>query len=412
MRRPRFGQMLLSAACLASMTSALGLRGYIFERDSTCAAGANFTQCSGSGLPSDFCCPSSSTCEVLAGNTTILCCPSGQNCATIKPITCDLQQQNATLHPESGLKTTALSGSLQFCGLSCCPFGYSCNGDGNCVQDSDQSKAPATSSSASSSPTSSASASPSSSAAQNTTITDASSKSGGSKFPTGPVVGGIFGGLAFGIGVTILLIWYCGVRKRKAAAAAARPRPQSMISGSSFGMISDPQPLQQIRTDFLRKAPETPSSGTTVASQRRNTIGRVKSLFRKSTASQASTPSFGGESPRDAPPIPMIQRTSPQELPVTPPRQREPSFVDIDIFADNDTASALRERERHGYTHNTGLGIGRSDSGRESEDGRDKYRDTATTTFSDMMEQTGLAGLERGQREFRSSYPTPPSEWV
>lgn len=60
--------------------------------------------------------------------------------------------------------------------------------------------------------------------------------------------------------------------------------------------------------------------------------------------------------------------------PVTPALQREPSYENIDIFADGDTASALREREK------------RSDSQR-------------MTTFSDMMEKSGLAGLQKGQRE-------------
>ena len=70
-----------------------------------------------------------------------------------------------------------------------------------------------------------------------------------------------------------------------------------------------------------------------------------------------------------------------QDRPVTPHLQREPSYEDINIFADGDTASALRERER--------LDLG----------GR-TMRASQQTTFTDMMERSGLAGLQKGQREY------------
>ena len=69
-----------------------------------------------------------------------------------------------------------------------------------------------------------------------------------------------------------------------------------------------------------------------------------------------------------------------QDRPVTPHLQREPSYEDINIFADGDTASALRERER--------LGVGYKG-----------LRASHQTTFTDMMERSGLAGLQKGQRE-------------
>ena len=70
-----------------------------------------------------------------------------------------------------------------------------------------------------------------------------------------------------------------------------------------------------------------------------------------------------------------------QDRPITPHLQREPSYEDINIFADGDTASALRERERLGV----GCGVG--------------LRASHQTTFTDMMERSGLAGLQKGQRE-------------
>ena len=74
--------------------------------------------------------------------------------------------------------------------------------------------------------------------------------------------------------------------------------------------------------------------------------------------------------------------------PVTPPLQREPSYEDINIFADGDTASALRERER---------GNGRANGSAPPR--FPGMRDSHQTTFSDMMERSGLAGLQKGQRK-------------
>jgi len=72
-----------------------------------------------------------------------------------------------------------------------------------------------------------------------------------------------------------------------------------------------------------------------------------------------------------------------QDRPITPHLQREPSYEDINIFADGDTASSLRERER--------LDVG----------GRN-LRASHQTTFTDMMERSGLAGLQKGQRAYPS----------
>lgn len=95
----------------------------------------------------------------------------------------------------------------------------------------------------------------------------------------------------------------------------------------------------------------------------------------------------------------QVQRSNEQAQarPVTPRLQREPSYEDINIFADGDTASALRERQltpeangnRGGYG---GLGV----------NGGVGNRISHQTTFTDMMESSGLAGLQKGQREFRN----------
>jgi len=82
-----------------------------------------------------------------------------------------------------------------------------------------------------------------------------------------------------------------------------------------------------------------------------------------------------------APPIPLNVRR--EQRPVTPVLQREPSYEDISIFTDGNTASSLREREvRNGLQASV-------------HDARASHQ----TTFSDMMERSGLAGLQKGQRE-------------
>jgi hypothetical protein len=79
-----------------------------------------------------------------------------------------------------------------------------------------------------------------------------------------------------------------------------------------------------------------------------------------------------------------IKKVQAHGRPVTPVLQREPSYEDINIFADGDTASALRERERQ--------------NGLAPEGNRASHQ----TTFTDMMEKSGLAGLQKGQRKFTS----------
>jgi len=161
----------------------------------------------------------------------------------------------------------------------------------------------------------------------------------------------------------------------------------------SFGNISEPQPSDYTRTDFLRaKPPQTPSStaGSTPAPQ--GTIHRVRSIFGKSIVN----PNYSME---QSPKPPMPLRVNKQNVngngngngntnnttarPVTPPLQRERSYEDVNIFADQDTASSLREQQR-----NTPPGLQP-----DTTDNRASHQ----TTMSDVM---GLAGLQKGQREF------------
>lgn len=408
---------LWTAVCLFSTSFAQA--NTIFER-ATCPQ-SGYTQCTNMGLPSDFCCPPTSTCIALAQNTTLLCCPSGSDCSTIQPITCDIAQQNITAHPDNTLKTTALTASLEKCGSNCCPFGYTCV-NGNCQMNADQADSvpgqqqssaviSATSSVATSSGTKATATStnpslsiiPSStSVAPSTDTPIAVIPKTCNKFPIDAILVGFFPGIALGVILALLSVCFLGRRKES-----------NRKSGSSFGNISDPVPTSDIRTDFLRKMPQTPSTSAGGTPRRQNTVNRVRSLFRKSTATgMTNSPRMAFQnSPPPAPPIPLnIQRQKqtlvPDGRPVTPPAQREPSFEDINIFTDADTASSFREARNQQHQQNVNyLGVPPA----FGIQGRGSHQ----TTFTDMMERSGLAGLQKGQpyvyRGNETAYtPSPP----
>ncbi|KAI1056038.1 hypothetical protein LB507_001804 [Fusarium sp. FIESC RH6] len=113
------------------------------ERDGSCPISGDHW--CGNDLPGDFCCSSDSVCKVLAANTTTLCCPKNSKgeCEVILPITCQIERQNPLTNPSAEVKSLALNQELKRCGTKngskrCCPFGYSCRGDKECVLDKDQ----------------------------------------------------------------------------------------------------------------------------------------------------------------------------------------------------------------------------------------------------------------------------------
>lgn len=143
---------------------------------------------------------------------------------------------------------------------------------------------------------------------------------------------------------------------------------------------------------------------------RKGTVKRVRSLFQRSQnvgGLGGTMSSNGNVNGNLAPPIPLIvrgDRDGGNEKPVTPRAQREPSFADIDIFTDDETASALRERARGNeqLAHESedelrperlNVGGGKAGTGRAI---------STQTTFTDMMERSGLAGLKKGEGKFWS----------
>jgi hypothetical protein len=140
-------------------------------------------------------------------------------------------------------------------------------------------------------------------------------------------------------------------------------------------------------------------------------------MFRKSTASTAPPMGMGITYPDSpVPPLPLNVQHKPKIVenqnpsarkrseiayihrqpsvtdnrPVTPPLQRELSYEDINIFVGRETATALRAQAGPEAMH---LGVPGQAGGHER-------RGSHQTTFTDMMEESGLAGLKKGQRMY------------
>ncbi len=335
----------------------------LFERQSSCHSG--YTQCS--GVPSGFCCPPTSTCLVLANNTTLLCCPSNEDCSIIAPVNCEIQQQNVTSHSDAILLTTNLTATLPSCGSgTCCPLGYSCTGSA-CQINANQGSSPSHTSSitGTSTPTvvsifSSTSATPTAPAV---TTSPSTVQAECNVFPAGAILAGFFPGMVAGALLACAGFCLFGAYRRK----------QARLSGS-FGKVSASisDPIYQgsaLRTDFIRKQNSVPSTPS-----RQPTIQRVRSLFRRSAAAN------GTEMAMTSSPIPLPH---PQASPRTPRLQREPSGESINIFADPSTA-------------------GEGSRGRESHQ----------TTFTDMMRRADLPDIRQGEpfvpRQSPEFYNTTP----
>ncbi|KAL3442649.1 hypothetical protein BJX65DRAFT_286578 [Aspergillus insuetus] len=337
------------------------------QRSDTCPSGSS--QCTGDGLPDSFCCASSSTCVSIDSGSSVICCPDGQDCTYIEPITCDVTKQDASLYPSNVIKTTRLNDDLPTCGDSCCPFGYTCQGD-FCAMDDTPSSTPTqskttetetettTSTSTSTSDTTSTESPEPSTTTTNEATTESTSAMGEISsitseatptivtlatptlsqysaasdntnldtaeakcptFPTNAVLAGFFPGTVFGAVAALLLI-VCIRRHQRHNRPPGEKVAQNTFRKSTGTLIgiSDPIPSDEssFRTDFLlRTDPKRNSEGARSVLQRSRS--RVKSLF------------GGGPKPNhipaeDIPPVPA--------MPMTPPRQRQLSTESIHIY--------------------------------------------------------------------------------
>ncbi|KAL2808180.1 hypothetical protein BJX63DRAFT_42247 [Aspergillus granulosus] len=352
------------ALMLLTILTANASSNLYLQRSDSCPSDSQ--QCTGTGLPDNFCCSSSSTCVTIDSGSSVICCPDGQDCTYIEPITCDVTKQDASLHPGNVIKTTRLDDDLPTCGESCCPFGYTCQGDFCAMDDtpsstSTQSKTTETTTTTTTStpdttltespepsttttdepvsestsatagyistisldmtptvvPISTPTLSQYSAASDNTILDAADTKC--PAFPTNAVLAGFFPGTVFGAVAALLLI-VCIRRHQRHNRPPGEKVAQNTYRKSTGTLIgiSDPIPSSDssFRTDFLlRTNPKRNSEGARSVLQRSRS--RVKSLF------------GGGPKPNttpveDIPPVPV--------MPMTPPRQRQPSTESIRVY--------------------------------------------------------------------------------
>ncbi|KAJ0166691.1 hypothetical protein CTA2_6248 [Colletotrichum tanaceti] len=391
--------ILIASAHAASIPS-------VFGRQDSCTADG-FSAC-GNGLPNNFCCGTGTRCITLAGDTTVLCCPEGSSCDRISPITCNVNLQDPAAHPDAQIKTTALKGKLGTCGANkCCPFGYTCNSNQQCVMESDQTKEPEVVVTSTPGPTSTGTAP----TVIPTTIAASAAPSDDRKndnsFPTAIVIGVLCGVLVgVGLGVALLLLLARRRHRRNAPLQTEKKRsgaPRPSTSTSSFGnIISEPIPMSDstVRTDFILKTPSTVNSrssattptprkaggygygyghhtrlSSTATTLAHHPIGLARSDSALRTPPNTNTPQRGVPVPpiRGMRPNSGSQRHHPSKVPspLLPPKpvyiQREPSSESINVFADPRTVGGERPGAKR------------------------------MTTFTDMMEEAELGEVRRGK---------------
>ncbi|KAL2216708.1 hypothetical protein M432DRAFT_622140 [Thermoascus aurantiacus ATCC 26904] len=363
----------------------------------------SFVRCGDSKLPSDFCCPSSSTCISLDDSSSAICCPNGADCSFIEPIACNVQLQNVTANPESTVKTTRLDDHLPICGVACCPYGYTCQGNNTCALNKETSSMATSSVSSSSTltsaPSTSATKSPTKAYATASATTTSDSPLPSSfatslpgfntssatlapqclSFPVKAVVAGFFPGMICGV-LAALITMICLKRRRKSRLSTSSKishLTQPSSGGTLLG-ISRPIPSEEysFRTDFLRRNRDSDSSRYTKSTLRR-TGTRMKSIF---GASLRSNRSVLEKSP--PPPPPSLLVTPPQ--PMSPRRQPSTEFIKV---------------------YSPASGLLDSDSLRPAPLAPSR----PNTTFTDMMERVGFQN-SRGSPCFRVTDTPDPRD--
>ena len=355
MRNLNFLQLTAIYLTFSVLPSAMALRNAVeaaravglLPRADVCGGMADYTQC-GSGFPSAFCCPSSSTCFGVSGNASVVCCPKGNaNCELINPLSCDIQFYNATAHPESPMHASNLNVQLATCGTNtCCPPGYICNTNGLCTLNTPTATASKASSTATATAARLTTATSAAAHAPTSAATDASSvtPSGPSvaaaeceAFPTNAILVGFFSGLVAGSLITFLFVICLGRRSRKKA-------------GNTPLKVSEPiyHETSADRTDFLRHAPKSGhSSGTNIDSTAPSTpLSRVRSLFSGRTPN-LSPKNWGSRENHFEPSTPpgQLKREPSQEITIfSPPDARMSRST---TFRDVMKAAGIHERDTH-----------------------------------------------------------------
>lgn len=314
----------------AFITAAHGVRTMdLFSRASASCPLQGYSPCS--QMPAGFCCESDMDCIAFNNARSVLCCPKGADCSTIAPITCDLSQQDAKLHPANQIHTTSLDGVLETCGDSCCPRGFKCQLS-QCIR-ADNNSASSTIKSSATSAFSTASTPSLTGAPLQTSTSRApliSPEAHCDKYPATAILAGIFPGLALGALLATLAMVCIGRRR------ASRQKQKSSEFDNYPTTVSDPISNPQnsaFRTDFLRR-------GSVTRSKLRNSSSRttkVRSLFSRSPAIRQPD-SFGygfkksAESSLRTPT--RSSARNPLRSPIrTPEMRREPSTESIKIYS-------------------------------------------------------------------------------
>ncbi|KAM0280715.1 hypothetical protein ACHAQH_003885 [Verticillium albo-atrum] len=433
---------MLATARAASIPS-------LFQRDDEAVCGAkNLFQCS-SGVDDGLCCKTGDTCIYLAGGSTVLCCPAA-TCNRIMPIQCNIAAQNPVDFPNAPLKTTAQRGELPKCGDNCCPFGFTCNDDGQCDMDENQSERPSerpvseitstTVAPTSTLPSPSIITSTPESTSTATSPTTTTTPTAGAEeqqensaedkkpFPTAAVVVGVLGGILVLIGIAVG-VFMCLSRRRRRTSPSSSSRPfssekkhpvlcRASSSTSSFGnIISEPIPNDDsaLRTDFILKTPST----TARASQ------RLSSFFRRDSAYSPSGSTAIVANPRSPPRIPArtlsnatMTTSDPRAALNIPPirtmrNQQKPTISNsswsrgpaarmaaFQATTPTDPVTPRLQRQPSGECINVFADPGTVGSDRLMPGGlmppRAK-RNTSATTFTDLMEEAQLGDVRRGE---------------
>jgi hypothetical protein len=254
---------------------------------------------------------------------SVICCPSGLDCAYIQPTTCDIQQLNATLHPDNQMHLSETDGiELPKCGDKCCSLGYTCQA-GMCAKDATATPSPSPTSTAAPSSTKPASAS------QTSDCSGAAPVQTGSNFDGRSFAAGFFPGIVIGALSTLALFWI--IKKRRESQAKQR---YSGDFGHVARQISDPiyDPQHAARTDFMRRgshsAQSTPNSTDRIVQGMKETNGKVEHGFTpriKSMWDRTPKLNFGFQSsglPENPRPPPAVRAGNAYTDPYQTPQQK------------------------------------------------------------------------------------------
>ena len=244
----------------------------LLRRDTlTCGGDASLSQC-GNPFPSDFCCPSGTTCLSLNATSSVaaICCPEGQACSVLNVVSCDQNAQNATLVPSSNMHSDPTQ-QLDECGAGCCPMGYGCKNN-QCVAKAEAAGA--------GDPTTTSSPKATHTATDATSTTTVAAAAGG-KRPLGApnsedsddfngksFAAGFIPGIVIGAIIAALLLLFLFRKRRRSLDSDYNEKHNNRDTLTDLGTldrrptmhgrsISEPQvdPSAFQRTDFLRTSP-------------------------------------------------------------------------------------------------------------------------------------------------------------